>query len=174
MLFRKIAPWFFLALLPFMQSACSNSKNQATEASSTASPPSANFGDELALASYSSQSKEGHTEVEFQWKALRKPGANYLVFVHALDASGNILFQLDHPLKNAAGAATSSWAAGDSVYDRFLAAPPNTRPAGTYTLRMGVYVPVPMKFLPVTQAAVPQPQDGWKDHSVLIQNVECK
>jgi len=164
----------FFASSFFVQSGCSSNKNQTTEASGVATSPTTNFGDELSLAGYSSQNKNGHTEVEFQWKVLRQPAGDYHVFVHALDASGTIVFQMDHPLKNSAGAPTSAWAAGNSVPDRFIAAPPHTRQTGTYTLRMGVYVPVPMKFLPLIQSALPQPQDGWKGHSVLIQNVECK
>jgi hypothetical protein len=174
-LFRKIAPLFFLASLLSLQSACSSGKDKAAEASSPASSPSAaNFGDELALASYSTQNKDGHTEVELQWKALHKPAADYVIFVHALDASGNIVFQMDHPLKNAAGAPTTAWAAGDSVSDRFPAVPPSNRPVGTYTLRIGAFVLAPARFLQVFQSTLPQPQDGWNNHSVLIQNVECK
>ena len=88
------------------------------------------FGDELSLTGYSIGTKNGHTEVEMRWNVLRKPSADYYVFVHALDGTGAMAFEGDHSLKNATGAQTGAWTAGDTVADRFLIAPPASRPPG--------------------------------------------
>jgi hypothetical protein len=152
--------------------ACSGSRAPDGEPSGRSTTTA--FGDELSLTGYSIGNKDGRTEVELQWKALHKPSADYLVFVHALNGDGALVFQGDHKLKNATGAPTGAWTAGESVEDRFLMAPPANRPAGTYTLRIGVYILSPIKILQLTQATLPRPTDGWKNQAVMIANVECK
>jgi len=132
------------------------------------------FGDEMSLTGYGVQYRDNHTELELRWTALRTPAAPYSVFVHALDSSGAIAFQGDHQLKNAGGQLTTSWAAGEAVSDRFLMIPPPGHPAGAYTLRIGLYTLNPIKLLQITRAAQPMPTDGWKDHAILLVDVECK
>jgi hypothetical protein len=166
--------WVLLMAPAFLVlGACSSSRAPANEASG-GGPATTVFGDELSLTGYSIGNKDGHTEIALRWKAVRKPSNDYLVFVHVLDGAGALAFQADHPLKNATGAPTSTWTVGESVEDRFLVTPPANRPAGTYALRIGVYVPSPMKVLQLAQAALPQPTDGWKNQAILIANVECK
>jgi hypothetical protein len=87
--------------------------------------------------------------------------------------SGATTFQGDHPLKNAAGSRTSSWAAGEAVSDRFPMVPPAGHPGGGYPLRLGLYTHAPMKVLQITRF-LPMPADGWKDHAILLAQVECK
>lgn len=151
----------------------SNSSGKRTAADT--SPGAATvFGGEISLDAYSSHSTDGHTMVDLKWSALKKPTTDYNVFIHALDRSGGILFQFDHPLKNGAGQMTSDWTASESVTDEFLAIPPPSQSPGAYTLRLGVFVPNPMKILQITRSGFPQPKDGWNDHSVVIENVDCK
>ena len=164
---NKTAHLCFILSAFVVLGACSSSRAPAGGSGPTV------FGDELSLTGYSIGDKNGHTEVELRWRALRKPAADYYVFVHALDNADAMAFQGDHPLKNA-GAQTSTWNAGDSVEDRFLIAPPANRPAGSYTLRIGVWDPKTAKFLKVLQTNLPQPADGWKGRVILIENVECK
>ena len=164
----------FLALGLLVLSVCSSDRRSTPGSGGTSSEAAANFADQLLLTGYSVQNKDGHTEVELRWKALRKPSADYYAFVHVLDGAGGMVFQLDHPLKNTAGSPTSSWGARDSVSDRFLAVPPPNHTSGTYTLRVGVYVPNPMSVLQISETALPQPTDGWKHQSILIEHVECK
>jgi hypothetical protein len=147
---------------------CASSNNGAASGDATA------FEDGMSLTGYSIQSKDGHTEMELRWTALRKPAADYIVYVHALDSSGAIAFQADHPLKNAIGSPTSSWAAGEKVTDRFLVIPAGGHLAGMYPLRFGLYTPAPMRVLQITRTALPMPSDVWKDHSILLAQVECK
>jgi hypothetical protein len=152
--------------------ACSGSRAPAVERPIQGSAGTV-FGDELSLTGYTIRDNDGHTELELRWKTLRKLSSDYRTFVHALDAGGTVVFQGDHPLKNATGASTSAWTAGDSVEDRFSMIPPG-KPPGKYTLRIGVYVLGPFKVLPVTQAALPQPPGDWAGQSVVIANVDCK
>ena len=128
----------------------------------------------MSLDAYAVHPRDGHTEIELKWTARRKPAADYDVFVHVLAPSGATAFQLDHPLKNGAGQMTSAWAASDSVNDQFVGAPPTGQNPGNYALRLGVYVPSPIKILQITRSGFPQPKDGWNDHAVLIENVGCK
>jgi len=139
------------------------------------------FGDEMALTGYEIHSlKEPHppfkeqTEIELRWTALRKPAADYVVFVHALDSAGGIAFQADHHLKNADGLPATSWAANEAVNDRFVVTPANGHPPGTYPLRIGLYTVNPMKLLQVTRPGLPSPADGWKTQSILLAQVDCK
>ncbi len=152
-----------------LMAGCSSSNSSGPDAKATNV-----FGDDMSLASYAVGSKDGHTEIELRWTALRKPAADYIVFVHALDSSGAIAFQADHLLKNAAGLQPSSWAAGEAVTDQFLATPPAGHPAGTYGLRIGLYTATPMKVLQLTRSTLPVPADDWKNRSILLAQVECK
>ena len=126
------------------------------------------------LVGYTESTRDGHSEIELRWKALRKPAADYYAFVHAVGGPSGIAFQLDHLLKNAAGAPTSSWTTGEAVSDRFLAVPPPGHSPGTYALRVGVYVPQPMRILRIAQAALPEPEDGWKGQAILLNHVDCR
>jgi hypothetical protein len=135
---------------------------------------SATFGHEIALSRYSILNKNGHTQVELYWTALRKPSADYAVFIHALDSKGAIGFQFDHQLKNMLGLSTTSWVEGETVRDSFTVDPPLTCVPGAYTLRLGLYVVKPLSILPLTQATLPRPTDDWRNRAVLIPGVECR
>jgi hypothetical protein len=107
----------------------SSSTGQGTAADSAAGTVTV-FGDEMSLNAYAIHAIDSHTAVDLKWSALRKPAADYAVFVHVLAPSGATAFQLDHPLKNGAGQMTSAWAASDSVNDQFVAAPPTGQNPG--------------------------------------------
>jgi len=162
-----------LILLTLSLVGCSK-KESATQSSTNTAQPGTTFGDEMLLSGYSVDNRGEHTQIELRWKALRKPSADYLVFVHALDSSGAVKFQLDHPLKNSNGLGTISWKTDEASSDYFPAIPPPNTAVGAYTLRVGLYVPNPMKVLPVSRTTLPQPADGWKSQSVLIEGVQCK
>jgi hypothetical protein len=71
------------------------------------------------------------------WQAQRIPDADYTVFVHLLDPSGNLITQFDGP---PAGGAypTSLWDPGEIIVDERLIS--NLTP-GHYTLQIGLYQP---------------------------------
>lgn len=165
-----------LTFLAICSVACSSNSRPASKPPVASSEPGTIFGDELLLVGYSESTRDGHSEVELRWKALRKPEADYNVFVHAIGGPGpgGIIFQLDHALKNSAGAPSSSWTPGESVSDRFFAVPPPGQSPGAYSLRVGVYLPRPYKVLRVIQAILPQPKDDWKEQAILLEHVDCR
>jgi hypothetical protein len=168
---------FFVAVATaawLLMAGCSSSSNPPAAEPSGDVKASNVFGDEISLAGYTTQAKDGHTQLELQWKTLQKPTADYIVFVHALDSSGAISFQGDHQLKNAAGLPTSSWAAGEAVSDRFPMIPPAGHAAGAYPLRIGLYSAPPMKVLQLTRATLPTPTDNWKDRAILLAQIDCR
>ncbi len=167
---NRIVRLCFVSLAFLTLGACSSGKAPTSEPAR--GPAATVFGDELSLTGYNIGNKNGHTEVELRWKVLRKPSADYAVFVHALDGAGGCALQGDHWLKNDAGAKTNAWTAGDSVTDRFLMIPPANRSPGTFTLRIGVWDL--KKCLTLVRTNLPQPTDGWRGRAVLIENVECK
>jgi hypothetical protein len=170
---NRIASFLWVPAMLLLISGCSSTRSPANEPAGGGAAETV-FADEISLTGYSIRNKDGHTEVELRWKALRQPAADYYAFVHVLDGAGGMAFQADHPLKNSTGAATSAWKVGEAVEDRFSVAPPPNHSPGTYTLRIGVYVANPMKVLQLTKAGLPQPTDGWKNQSIILANVECK
>jgi len=147
--------------------------------SSTSSGPDAQtatvFENGLAFNGYAVNfNKDGHTELELHWTALRTPTDSVVVFVHAVDSAGTIQFQGDHILKNAAGAPATSWTAGEAVSDRFLMIPSGGHTPGPYNLRIGLYTLSGTKILKITQPAHPMPTDGWSGRAILLTGVECK
>src|ERR1035438_920472 len=87
------AHFFLLPMALVFLGACSNTRSPGSDASRNSS--AATFADELSLSGYSIRDNGGHTEVEFRWKALHRPSADYYAFVHMLDAHGGIAFQGD-------------------------------------------------------------------------------
>ena len=167
-----VAPCLIAAMT--VLAACSTSHAPGVVSSTSASGATTVFGNELSLTGYDIRSKDGHTEVELRWSAVQKPTADYSVLVHALDESGAIAFQGDHKLKDDAGAFTADWKLGESVKDHFLMVPPPGHTAGTYSVRLGIYTPSPMKVLPLANSAFSQPGDAWRYQAVIIDRVECK
>jgi hypothetical protein len=154
--------------------ACSSQRGPGAESpSGSASTATTVFGNELSLTGYDIRTNGGHTELELRWSAVQQPTADYMVFVHALDGSGAIVFQGDHYLTDEAGSRTAAWKLGESVKDRFLMAPPPDR-AGTYPLRLGVDVPSPLKVLLLSNSAFSQPAGPWRAQSIIIDHVDCK
>ncbi len=104
-------------------------------------PVRATFGDQLELTGFwaSSQAFAGDWfYVVLKWRALRAPATDYRVFVHVLDADGQMRFQKDkQPLNELLP--TSRWPAGQTVRDAYATVVPSELPAGDYRIVMGVY-----------------------------------
>jgi hypothetical protein len=78
--------------------------------------------------------------VTLAWRAEETPAASYHVFLHLLDAEGNLVAQSDG-VPAGWTRPTTGWLPGEFIADTHtLAIPPGT-PAGTYTLRTGLYDP---------------------------------
>jgi 4-amino-4-deoxy-L-arabinose transferase-like glycosyltransferase len=90
-------------------------------------PEPARRGEPLSIALY--------------WSADGTPANDYTVFVHLLNAAGEQVAGADSPPLQA-DYPTTQWQAGESVVDVHTLVVPETLPAGTYTLSIGLYDPV--------------------------------
>jgi hypothetical protein len=95
---------------------------------------SADFGDAIHLAGYTLDATAGELRLSLFWQAGKPPDADYTVFVHVVDANGNIAAQSDSQPLNGQYP-TSIWSAGETVVDE------RTLPvsAGTYQVFVGLY-----------------------------------
>ncbi|MEJ5197813.1 MAG: DUF2723 domain-containing protein [Anaerolineae bacterium] len=86
--------------------------------------------------------------VVLYWQVRRETDRSYAVFVHLLDASGQIVTQHDgvpgnHTLP------TTIWVAGEVIRDEHMLVLPPAPPAGRLHLRVGLYDPTTGERLPV-------------------------
>ncbi len=85
------------------------------------------------------------------WHAPAAPSWQYKVFVHLLNAQGELVSQND--VEPQAGfRPTNRWEAGARIVDRYGVLLPKDLPAGTYTLEAGMYNPQNGTRLPVQEA----------------------
>jgi mannosyltransferase len=78
--------------------------------------------------------------IDLRWLALKQPSANYKVFVHLLDAGGNIVSQRDsEPVSGFRP--TGTWKPGESISDPTGVLIPISTPSGRYTIELGLYRP---------------------------------
>jgi hypothetical protein len=84
----------------------------------------ANFANQIELLGYAADINRGTLELTLYWRARATPDRDYTVFVHALDANGTIIAQVDRQPQNG-NYPTSIWDAGEQVRDDYaLAIPP--------------------------------------------------
>ena len=97
--------------------------------------PETQAGDELLVA--------------LRWESLRSVDYNYQVFVHLLNANGEMLAQRDgQPVQWMRP--TSTWQAGEEIVDRYALLLPNDLPQGSYSIAVGLYDPESGQRLPVS------------------------
>jgi hypothetical protein len=101
----------------------------------TMTPVTANFNHEIALAGYDLK-PSAHTALTLFWKSLISGDANYTVFVHILDSSGQVIAQTDAPPRGGTYP-TSLWAPGEIIADDYAF----DLASGTYTIEVGLYRP---------------------------------
>jgi hypothetical protein len=105
----------------------------------------AQFGPAVELAGYdlaeSASAPGSPLEVTLYWHARQTPDKNYRVFVHLLDAEGQIVAQHDGAPGEGELPALG-WLPGEYVTDTHRLALPSNLPAGEYSLEVGLYDPV--------------------------------
>ncbi len=119
-----------------------------TEPGIISHPATANFDGQIELLGYDTARQPGKLAVTLHWRALQPPAKDYAVFVHLLDAQGQILAQHDGQPQNGAYP-TSVWDAGEVVADEHVLDLPADLPTGAYRLRVGWYLPGTGDRLPV-------------------------
>ncbi|MCX8066778.1 MAG: hypothetical protein N3B68_02945 [Anaerolineae bacterium] len=110
-------------------------------APSLPNPLKVDFGDAVRLLGYEvGEARSGEPLLlVLYWQARREMEEDYTVFVHLIDLqSGIILAQVDEMPQRGAYP-TSLWMTGEVVRDEHTLAVPSL-PAGTYALRVGLYL----------------------------------
>ncbi|MGC9349432.1 MAG: hypothetical protein ACP5JG_14935 [Anaerolineae bacterium] len=72
------------------------------------------------------------------WRAEQALDARFKVFVHLVDAKGELVTQVDTEPRDGF-ALTTTWDPGEAVVDRYGLALPDDLPPGTYTVLAGLY-----------------------------------
>lgn len=108
-------------------------------------PLAVQFADYFTLVGFD-QTAVGLT---LYWRSDAPAPAAYDVFVHLLDADGNIVAQTDRQPVNGL-AATDVWQPADLIRDPVPFALPDSLPPGRYELRLGVYLRETGQRLPVS------------------------
>ncbi len=101
----------------------------------------ARFGDQITLSGYEvlGETTQGKTiEIRLYWQAVRPPDDNYFVFIHLLDAAGQLVVNHDgQPMDGRF--ATRAWQPGITVPDNHPLLLPPDLPPGNYQVMVGLY-----------------------------------
>jgi hypothetical protein len=141
-----------LYLEPFKISPPAPSQDEMAKARAV----NARLGDALSLRGYSlptSAARSGENlQITLYWYGIAKPDKDYTVFLHLLDASGNIRAQIDaQPLNGSYP--TSIWDAGEMVRDEPTLTLPRDLAPGDYRIALGMYEYPTLARLPVLSAS---------------------
>ena len=114
----------------------------------------ANFADMASLLAYEANSIPSSDELPLTlyWRAEAPLAADYVVFVHLLDAAGNVVAQGDAPPR-AGRYPTHWWEPGEVIADQHVIPLPADLPPGDYRVRTGLYRPDTGERLPLAGAA---------------------
>ena len=130
----------------------------------------ANFGDEVNLLGFKAVDKlapGAEWDVTLYWEARRPPESDYIVFIHLLDAEGQVAGTHDGPPMDGRYAATA-WRPGEIVPDVHRIVLDPQAPAGLYRLRVGIYQWPSLERLPVWDRQGAEQADGV----ITLQSVE--
>lgn len=111
----------------------------------------ATFGEAIGLLGYDLAVDES-LDLTLYWQSETAVDQSYDVFVHVVDAAGDIVAQADRPPVGGL-AATDVWQPGDLVRDPLTIALPADLPPGRYEIRVGLYQRESGARLPVRGAA---------------------
>lgn len=119
-------------------------------------PVEANLGEQVTLESYSLPEKSvgpgGNLNLTLVWQPAGEIEANYKVFVHLVDDSGQPVAQRDsEPLGGSRP--TTTWNVGETVTDRVGLLLPTDLLPGDYELLVGMYDPETLERLPLLDAS---------------------
>ncbi|MCB8951742.1 MAG: hypothetical protein H6650_06985 [Ardenticatenales bacterium] len=99
-------------------------------------PLQADFGPDITLRGYDLQTDDA-LNLTLYWQAHSQPQTAYTVFLHLLNAQGNIARQQD-VMPQAGRLPTTCWQTGDIIPDEHTL-PLTELPAGHYQIRVGLY-----------------------------------
>lgn len=116
------------------------------------------FGRSIALAGY--ELPEGPLQtgqtlvVKLFWHVLQTPPADYTVFVHVVNAQGQLVTQFDRP-PGGGTSPTTSWQPGQTLLDMYPVPIPDDLPSGEYTVHVGMYTWPSLERQPVSINGAP-------------------
>ena len=93
-------------------------QTETLEVPTTAEPLGIGLGKSISASAYELSNNGKSVKLTVYWQALAGVPKDYSVFVHALDAGGKILQQVDRQPLNGAFP-TSAWKSGQTVFDTF-------------------------------------------------------
>jgi hypothetical protein len=129
----------------------------------------ANFGDQIALIGYDLESKVynpgDQVDLTLYWKAMNPQDINYQVFVHLIDANGNLVTQSDK--LNPGDYPTRRWPLDKYVRDAHKLALPTGMAAGDYLISVGLWVASDGWRLPVSDETGEQIGDNYRLPEIL-------
>lgn len=117
--------------------------------------PVAIMGDRMALLAYERQGPLLHgatVRLTLYWQSLQPMEKDYTVFVHIVDAAGQIWGQQDSMLVSGERP-TSSWELGEIIEDEYQLTVDVEGPREGYTIELGVYDRSTGERLPVSSGA---------------------
>jgi hypothetical protein len=116
-----------------------------------AHPTSVDFAGQVELLGYDTAWENKALAVTLHWRCLEPPHADYTVFVHLLDAGGEIVAQHDGQPQNGYYP-TSVCDPGEVFSDPHILSLREDLPAGDYRLRVGLYLAETGDRLPVGES----------------------
>jgi hypothetical protein len=131
----------------------------------TTSAPLYTLGESIGLLSAQATPAANDTlSVTLRWVALGSPAQDDKIFLHVLDAQGNIVAQSDHR-PDGEWFPTQYWQKGDVIDDTFQVSLPAGTTLDTLTLNAGLYDSASGQRLPATQ---PNTGERLKDDAVPV------
>ncbi|MCD6291455.1 MAG: glycosyltransferase family 39 protein [Anaerolineae bacterium] len=117
-------------------------------------PTQALFGGKARLLGYDLAPRQvapgDVLSITLYWQGMAEMNRAYKVFIHLVDANGQIRGQKDQEPLNGQ-APTTGWIPGEVLYDHYQVPLSPQAPPGRYTLRVGLYDPVTWQRLPLTE-----------------------
>jgi hypothetical protein len=122
-----------------------------------AQPLQANFADQMQLLGYDTavETDPAALSLTLYWQALTALPRDYTIFVHLLDAEGNLVAQHDNGPWWEVAIPTSTWQPGEKLRDQHRLDLPADLPPGSYQLQIGVYYWETLERLPVLENGTP-------------------
>jgi hypothetical protein len=138
-----------------------------------ATPLGAQFGETLHLPGVTVEPAPGRLTVTPAWDVRARPAADYVAFLHLLDANGQRVAQVDVRPGGGGAPPTSAWQAGEQIGVPLPLDLPAGLPPGEYTLVLGVYDEATGERLPLTHGQQADPALAGAD-ALLVQTVELR
>ena len=132
-----------------------------------ATPVGAEFGADIELFGYDlGGPRDGALPLTLYWRARSAPDTSWAVFIHLVDAAGQIVAQAD-TIPVGGERPTTGWRRGEYITDTYRLALPPGLPTGDYRINVGLYNPDDGTRPPVTLDGAPQP-----DNQLTLTTVE--